>query len=191
MSAMHLDKSTACLLIIDVQERLAAAMPEAPMAAAVRNTTILIEAARRMGIPVVVSEQYPKGLGPTVAAIGDALNDIDELTRFEKLDFSVCAAEGFAEASARLSAQGRSQWIVTGMETHICVYQSVRALIGAGASVHVPVDGVVSRAKHNYRVGLGIAEACGAQLTSTETIVMDLLGRAEGDDFKAISELIR
>ncbi len=191
MSSLRLDKGKACLLVIDVQERLAAAMPEANMADLVRNTTILLEASRRMGIPVIVSEQYPKGLGATVPAIGAGLNEIDELTRLEKVDFSVCAAEGFAEVHGRMTASGRTQWIVVGMETHICVYQTVRALREMGISVHVPVDAVVSRAKHNYRVGINLAKECGATVTSTETIVMDLLGRAGGDDFKAISKLIR
>jgi hypothetical protein len=77
------------------------------------------------------------------------------------------------------------------MEGHICVYQSARALCDSGAQVHVAVDAVISRAKHNYRIGLGLTEKSGAILTSTETIVMDLLGRAGGDDFKAISKLIR
>ncbi len=191
MSTLALDRSQACLLIIDVQERLSSAMPEEPMAALVRNTKILLEAARRMGIPVVVSEQYPKGLGATLASIGESLNEIDELTRIEKLDFSVCAAEGFSEAHQRFTDAGRRQWIVTGMETHICVYQSARALLELGDTVHLPVDAVVSRAKHNFRTGLGLAEKSGAHLTSTETIVMDLLGRAEGEDFKAISKRIR
>ncbi len=179
------------MLIVDVQERLAAAMPEGPMSQLVGNAGILLETARRMGIPVVVSEQYPKGLGPTVAPIADALNDIDELARIEKLDFSVCAAKGFADEHRRIEAAGRSQWIVVGMETHICVFQTVRALRDLGHEVHVPVDAVVSRAKHNFQTGLRLSEACGAHLSSTETIVMDLLGGAQGDDFKAISKLIR
>ena len=85
----------------------------------------------------------------------------------------------------------RTQWVVAGMETHICVYQSARGLSASGASVHLAVDAVVSRSTHNYKVGLGLAEASGAHLSSAETIVMDLLGRAGGEDFKAISKLIR
>jgi isochorismate hydrolase len=148
MSELALARESCALLIIDIQEKLAAAMEPEVMASVVRNTNILLEAARRMGIPVVVSEQYPRGLGSTVAGLSASLDEIDE-------------------------------------------YQSVRALREAGASVHLPVDAVISRAKHNYRVGLGLAERCGAVLSSTETIVMDLLGCARGDDFKAISKLIR
>ncbi len=188
---MKIDRKHAVLLVIDVQERLAAAMPHAPLAQLLRNTSILIETARLLGIPVVVSEQYPKGLGATMPKVAQALNQIDELTRLEKLDFSVCAAEGFSELVERFETQHRNQWIVAGMETHICVYQTARALAELNISVHLPIDAVVSRAKHNYEVGLKLAEKSGAQLTSTETIVMDLLGRAGGDDFKAISKLIR
>jgi nicotinamidase-related amidase len=191
MSGLSLDREHSVLLIIDIQERLASAMDAAILDRAVRNTQILLETARRMGIPVVLSEQYPKGLGPTVAALRPSLDAIDELTRLEKVDFSVCAADGFGEVTERLALAKRSQWIIAGMETHICVYQSARALCGAGATVHVAVDAVVSRAKHNYQVGLGLAERSGAYLSSTETIVMDLLRRAGSDDFKAIAKLIR
>lgn len=191
MSELSLKREQCVLLLIDIQEKLAAAMEPEVMASVLRNTNILLEAARRMGIPVVVSEQYPKGLGSTLAGLGGALDQIDELSRIEKTDFSVCAVGEFDEIAQAMKAKGRSQWLVTGMETHICVYQSARALREAGASVHLPVDAVISRAKHNYRVGLGLAERCGAVLSSTETIVMDLLGCARGDDFKAISKLIR
>ena len=144
-----------------------------------------------MGIPVVVSEQYPKGLGNTVKGLREGLDEIDDLSRVEKTDFSVCATDDFAGISKDFDRQGRDTWIVTGMETHICVYQTVRDLRSRGALVHVPVDAVVSRAKHNYKVGLGLVERCGAVLSSTETIVMDLLRCAVGEDFKAISKRIR
>jgi nicotinamidase-related amidase len=191
MSNLKLDRDRCALLVIDIQEKLAAAMEPEVMEKVLRNTNILLEAARRLGIPVVLSEQYPKGLGPTVSALTTSLDAIDELTRLEKVDFSVCSAEGFGEVAARLADKKRTQWIVAGMETHICVYQSARALCDSGASVHLAVDAVISRAKHNYRIGLSLAEKAGAHLTSTETIVMDLLARAGGDDFKAISKLIR
>ena len=191
MSCLKLERECSVLLLIDIQERLAAAMEPELMDHTLRNAKILLEAARLLGIPVVVSEQYPKGLGPTVPELRQSLDAIDELRRFEKIDFSVCAADEFGELVTELQGQGRTQWLVAGMETHICVYQSVRSLIDIGASVHVPVDAVISRAKYNYRVGISLSERCGAVLSSTETIVMDLLGRASGPDFKAISRLIR
>ncbi len=191
MSGLKLEREKCVLVIIDIQERLAAAMDSEILAKVTRNANILLEAARRMGMPVVLSEQYPKGLGATVPVLRESLDAIDELSRLEKVDFSICSADGYGEVAARLADKNRTQWILAGMETHICVYQSARALCEAGASVHLAVDAVLSRAKHNYRIGLGLAEKSGAHLTSTETIVMDLLGRAGGDDFKAISKLIR
>ncbi len=190
-TSLRLQRERCVLLIIDVQERLAQAMPADKLTMMVRNATILLEAARRMSIPVVLSEQYPQGLGPTVSGIAEALGGIEDLTRLEKLDFSVCACDEFAQLGQRLAAAGRTQWIVAGMETHICVYQSARALREAGHEVHVVADAVVSRSKHNYRTGLSLVESAGALVSSTETVVMDLLSRAQGDDFKAISKLIR
>ena len=191
MSHLKLEREKCVLVIIDIQEKLAAAMEPEIMRSVTRNANILLEAARRMGIPVVLSEQYPKGLGHTVDGLQGSLDAIDEFSRLEKVDFSVCSAEGFGEVAARLADKKRTQWILAGMETHICVYQSARALCASGATVHLAVDAVISRAKHNYRIGLDLAEKSGAILTSTETIVMDLLSRAGGDDFKAISKLIR
>lgn len=186
-----MNKDSAVLLIIDIQERLSAVMPAVVMAQVARNTNILLETARRMAIPVVVSEQYPQGLGPTVMSVAAGLDTLDTVHRIEKIDFSVCAADDFAGLAELLKEQGRSQWIVVGMETHICVYQSVRALAARGDQVQVVSDAVISRAKHNHKTGLRLAEKAGAQVTSTETVVMDLLVRAKGDDFKAVSKLIR
>jgi nicotinamidase-related amidase len=187
---VSLAPARAALLVVDVQDKLAAVMPPDAMTALVRNVGILVEAARRFAIPVVVSEQYPRGLGKTVAGIEEALAGLpaEQLYRFDKLEFSVCAAPGFAPVEARLD--GRDQWIVTGMEAHICVYQSARALRAGGAAVHVVRDAVVSRAPQNREIGLGLVERAGALVTSTETVVFDLLQRAGGDDFKALSRLI-
>ncbi len=188
---MQLHRERCVLLMIDIQEKLAPAMPEAVLHKTVRNAKILLEAARRMEIPVVVSEQYPKGLGETLPQLRDSLKEIDQLSRLEKLSFSVCGADAFGDIQTRYSDAGRNQWIVLGMETHICVYQTARSLRASGAAVHVPVDAVASRSKQNYQVGLGLIERAGGYLSSTETIVMDVLGCASGDDFKAISKLIR
>jgi nicotinamidase-related amidase len=189
--SLALDRSRAALLVIDIQERLAAAMSDEHMERTLRNVAILAEGARRFGLPIVVSEQYPKGLGPTCEPLRGALEAVPGTVFLEKTDFSVCAAAAAAEPLARLRGDGRDQWIVCGMETHICVYQTVRALRERGDEIHLVCDAVVSRAKSNYRIGLGLAERYGAVLTSTETVVMELLGCARGEDFKAISKLIR
>lgn len=180
----------AALLVIDLQERLASVMPEKIVERCLKHTGILVAAAQRLGLPVVVSEQYPKGLGPTVPALAEALTQLApaQLHRFEKLTFSACATP---ELSALLPSLGRDQWIVTGMETHICVLQTARDLLRRGAAVHVAVDAVASRTKLNFRIGIEQLRAMGAVPSSTETIVFDLLGRASGEDFKALSRLIK
>jgi nicotinamidase-related amidase len=180
----------AALLVVDVQDKLARVMDQDQMARLTRNLGILCEAARRFSIPVVVSQQYPRGLGGTVAGVEQALAALppERLHRFDKVEFSVCAAPGFAAVEAALD--GRDQWIVTGMETHICVYQSARALRGGGAAVHVVRDAVISRTAENRDTGLALIERAGALITTTETVVFDLLQRAGSDDFKALSRLI-
>jgi nicotinamidase-related amidase len=188
-SRLALDRGRAALLVIDIQERLAAAMPDEARARAERNVAVLLEAARRMEIPVVVSEQYPRGLGPTTPAIAEALAPLgDAVHRVEKVEFSVCDAPAFVPIWNQLR---REQWIVAGMEAHVCVYQSVRELCQRGAVVHVPVDAITSRTEANHRVGVDLIERAGAIPTSTETVVFDLLGRAGTDDFKALAKLIK
>src|SRR5262249_22013712 len=159
-------------------------MPPEALGHLIRNTRTAIEAARRLGLPIVVSQQYPKGLGPTIAPIEEALAQSDA-RRFDKLAFSACATDEFARIHAEL---GRDQWIIAGMETHVCVWQSVRDLRGKGDHVHVMADAVSSRTDGNWRIGLDLARAAGAVVTSTETVVFDLLGAASGEDFKALSK---
>ena len=188
-SDAHVSPHRAALLIVDVQERLAAAMPGDVMQRLVKNVAILADAARRFAIPVVVSEQYPKGLGKTLPAIDEALAPLGDLVRrLEKLEFSVCKNPAF---QTLYPALGRDQWMVVGMESHVCVWQSVRDLCGRGDHVHVIADGVASRTEDNRRIGLGLAERAGALISSTEVAVFDVLGKAGSDDFKALSKLIR
>lgn len=174
------------LLVVDVQDRLVAAMPAEVAATVVRNTTILIEAARRFTMPIVVSQQYPRGLGPTVPAIESALAGVAHVHRFDKLEF---AATACAELTALVPELGT--WIVCGMETHVCVYQTARGLVALGCTVHVAADATASRTKASWRTGLALADKAGAIVSSTEACVFDLLGRAGGDDFKALSKLVR
>lgn len=185
---LRLSRTRAALLVVDLQERLVPAMPEEVGARVVRNTAILIEAARLLGLPVVATQQYPKGLGPTVKPIEDALGTVSNPHRIDKTVFSAAAAP---EVAALLPRLGRDQWIVTGMEAHVCVYQTARDLAARGFEVHVPVDAVSSRTKANWRVGLDLIERAGAIPTSTEVCVFDLLGRAGTEEFKALSKLIK
>ncbi len=184
---MRLSRDRVALFVVDIQERLVPAMPEAVAAAVIKNSQILIETAARLGIPVVVSQQYPKGLGATVAALATTLAG-SKPHRFDKTEFSGASTPEFSALAPKL---GRDQWIVTGMETHVCVYQTARDLAGRGYQVHVPIDAVSSRTKSNWRVGLDLIERAGAIPTSTEVCVFDLLGRASTDDFKTLAKLIK
>jgi nicotinamidase-related amidase len=186
--APSLARARAALLVVDIQERLAAAMPEEVLAQTVRNTAVLIETARRMWLPIVVSQQYPKGLGPTLPAIEDALRDAPTLHRFDKLAFSAADTPDFAALAPKL---GRDQWIVAGMEAHVCVYQSARGLVARGFDVHVVADAVASRSKPNFKIGRTLIAEAGAVVTSTEVVVFDLLGTAADVEFKALSRLIK
>lgn len=183
----RLSRKRAALLVIDVQERLLGAMPDGVAATLVRNTGILVEAAARLGLPIVASQQYPKGLGQTVsdlaAALAAAAQAGAEVHRFDKLEFSAAASP--------LPVRGRDQWIVAGIEAHVCVYQTVRDLARGGGAVHVAADATASRTKANWRIGLDLCAKAGATVSSTEVCVFDLLERAGSDEFKALSKLIK
>jgi len=136
-----LSRRRAALLVVDIQDRLLPAMPEAALADVMRNAQILIAAAAQLGLPIVVSQQYPKGLGATAQPIEDALAAAPAVHRFDKLEFSAAAAPAFA-ALAVPGGLGRDQWIVCGMESHVCVYQTARDLVARGWDVHVCADAV-------------------------------------------------
>jgi nicotinamidase-related amidase len=186
-----LSRTRAALVVVDVQDRLSHAMPPPIRDQVVHNTVVLIETARRLALPIVVTQQYPKGLGTTVAAIAEALPP--DAHRFDKVEFSAADCAEFAGLARHLGSPdvGRDQWIVAGMEAHICVYQSARGLVARGFQVHVAADAIASRTKLNWQVALRLIERVGAIVSSTETCMFDLLGRAATDDFKALSRLIR
>ncbi|HEU4727546.1 MAG TPA: isochorismatase family protein [Kofleriaceae bacterium] len=183
-----LARTRAALLVVDIQDRLLPAMPPEAAAEVIRNTRILITAAVQLGLPIVVSEQYRRGLGSTIQPVEDALTGAPNVHRFEKLEFSAAAAPAFA---ALAPALGRDQWIVCGMETHVCVYQTARDLVARGWDTHVCADAVCSRTAQNRELGLGQMARAGAIVTSTETCVFDLLGRAGSDEFRVLSRAIK
>jgi len=189
---LRIQAGRAVLLVVDVQERLFVVMNAEDREQAERNIVTLVEMARRLAIPVVLSEQYKKGLGATVPSIEAALAQPGvALERFEKLEFACTDAAPFGPILEGHRKAGRDQWIVAGMETHICVFQTVRGLADKGAKVFVPKDAVLSRTRDNRATGLELCERAGGVTTVTETIVFDVLQRAGGDDFKALSKLIK
>jgi nicotinamidase-related amidase len=179
--------SKCLVLVVDVQDRLAAAMPPERMAGVARHINVLVTAAELLGAAVLATEQYPKGLGPTIEPLGRKLHEVGA-PRIEKTAFS---AVDVPEFTKRLDEVAPSAIVVVGMEAHVCVYQTVRDLVGRGAEVHVPVDAVVSRHDEDRLAGVALCERAGAVPTTTETVVFDWLGRAGTDAFRAISKLVR
>ncbi len=178
MSA-KLQSDRTALVVVDVQEGFRKAIPDFERVA--RATATLIEGASIIGVPVVLTEQYPKGLGETAPEVAEHLPDGTE--PLEKVFFSAADAEGF-------DLGGRDQALVCGIETHVCVNQTVLDLLDAGTEVQVAEDAVGSRTEENKRVGLHRMERAGAVLTSVETALFELLGRAGTDEFKRVQKLI-
>lgn len=182
-AAVLLTRNDSQLLVIDVQQRLAPAVQEPQRAIA--NTLILMQAAARLGVPVTLSEQYPKGLGRSVAAL---LERTAPESIIEKLHFSCAAAP---ELSRRIDAQARGQIVIAGMETHVCVLQSALGFRAAGKQVFVVQDATSSRTLENKAAGIERMRTCGVQVVSTEMVVFEWLHRAGSAEFKELSALIK
>ena len=189
MTDLALQPHTSFLLVIDVQERLVAAMPE-EVAQAVRRTERLLEGAQALGIPVLVTEQYPRGLGPTVATVAEKARSANAIV-IEKLEFDASANEAVHGHLERLRAEGRTTALVCGLEAHICVYQSVRGLVQQGFRVHIASDAVCSRERANQDLARGLYHYAGGIPSSSEVMLFDLVGKAGSDAFKTISKLVR
>jgi nicotinamidase-related amidase len=175
----RLDADRTTLVVIDVQEGFRKAIPDFDRVA--NATATLIEGAEAIGVPIVVTEQYPKGLGETVPEVAEHLPE--GAKPLEKVVFSAAEAEGF-------DLEGRDQALVCGVETHVCVNQTALDLLDAGVEVQVAEDAVGSRFEENKRVGLHKMERAGATVTSVETALFELLGRAGTDEFKRVQRLI-
>src|SRR5215471_16255980 len=184
---LRLVPGKTAVIVVDIQEKLAPAMPERRLADVLRATTILVESARLLGAPIFATVQYTKGLGPMVQAVARVLAEAG-VAPIEKTHFSAVDAPGFADALRRSDV---TDAVVVGMETHVCIYQTVRDLRAAGYTVDVPSDGVCSRRDDARDAGLSLAERCGAQVTTAETVVLDWLRDSAAPEFRAISRLIR
>jgi nicotinamidase-related amidase len=171
------------LVAIDFQEKLFPVMDGREKL--LRNVVKLIKGAIVLAIPVIITEQYPKGLGPTIPEIKELLPGIKPI---EKVCFSCCDNEAFNQS---LEALKRKQVLVAGIEAHICVYQTAVALARAGYEVQVVSDGVASREPENKTVALFRMGAAGISPTSTEMALFELLRVAQGDKFKQISSIVK
>ncbi len=184
--AFTLYPGSLALLVIDMQERLGAAMPQKIWKRSLENTRILLDATKRLEIPIIVTEQYSKGLGPTEAGLREHIPPGTET--IEKMEFS-CAH--LPKVRELLDMHRRRQLLIVGQETHVCVFQSVRHFVERGWFCHVVSDAVLSRTKENWDVGLRLMDSAGATITSTETVLFDLLRTAEHPAFKDVSRLVR
>lgn len=185
MDKFMLDKENTALLIIDIQERLAAAMKDKVREVVIKNCVHLIELSKMLNIPIVLTEQYPKGIGQTVNEIKDSLLEYKPI---EKLAFNCCYEPTFMDEIKKL---GKKTFIITGMETHICVLQTGIGLLREGYNVHVVRDAVCSRVQENWETGVEFMRDAGAVVTCTETVLFQLLKVAGTEEFKAISKRIK
>ncbi|WP_305045547.1 isochorismatase family protein [Geoalkalibacter sp.] len=179
-----LDRAQTALVVIDVQERLVTAMPAKIYRKVLRTNEFLLRSARLLQLPVVGTEQYPRGIGHMVQELADACRD----ARIEKVSFGCCGEPSFVE---HLKSLGRRQVIVTGMEAHVCVYQTVLGLLKEGFEVHLVRDAIMSRGKVDFLNALELARDAGAVVTTAETVVFQLLKESTAPEFKAISALVK
>jgi len=177
----RMSASDTALLVIDVQEKLLAKIPAAN--ALVRNIAFLIDSAKLLGVPMTATEQYPKGLGPTVGELAGRLPQ-----RPDKVAFSCCAipsvVEGFRHAA-------RPKVLLAGMETHVCVLQTALDLLARDFRVYVPVDAVASRYAVDHEQAIRRLDRAGAIITTSETAVFEWLGSADHPRFKQVSALVQ
>ena len=181
----RLQAGHSILLVIDVQERLAAAMDQDELQRVLKNTGILLESAQALSVPVIVTEQYVKGLGPTVAALKEKTGGA---TFHEKISFSCCGNEDFM---SQLRQSGRRQVVVCGTETHVCVLQTVLDLLQEGFIVHLVKDAVMSRAPANRDTAIEAMTLSGAVPTCAESVAFQWLRVAGTDVFRQVSKLVK
>lgn len=176
----------SALVLVDIQERLAAAMPAGVRARVLHSAGILTQAAATLGVPVLATEQYPTGLGPIEPALAKHLPA--NVHRVEKTSFSCADVNSF---TAALEQAGRRQVILCGMETHICILQTAFGLQRQGRMVFVVEDAVSSRAKPNQENALARLRQAGVIVSNTESILFEWLRDSTHEHFKALSGWIR
>ncbi|HLD44697.1 MAG TPA: isochorismatase family protein [bacterium] len=188
MKKYGITKQDALLLVIDAQERLCSAMDQALLGRMLHQTGLLCLYAKKEGLPVILTEQYSKGLGKTIPSLQKHLDGIP-YDYFDKVSFG-CAGDGpFMKTLTEKYPDKKI--IITGMETHVCVYLTALGLIEKGFSVLVAQDAVISRGREYHQNGLQLMDRLGAVITNTESLVFQLMQCAGGDTFKAVSGYIK
>jgi Amidases related to nicotinamidase len=179
-----IDKKDCLLVIVDFQEKLAKAMKKEVLDKVLKNIIRLNELCKLLQIPVLVTEQYPKGLGGTLEELKNSLNQ----SPIEKICFSCAGEEKFID---KLKELNRKAVILTGMETHVCVWQTALDLVFRDYRVFVPHDAVCSRRKEDWKTGLQLVKDAGGVITCTETLIFQILKKAGTDEFKKMLEFVK
>jgi nicotinamidase-related amidase len=183
MTISLLSRENTGLVIIDVQNKLAPVMGR--KGRMVASIIKLIKLAELFNLPVILTEQFPKWLGPTISDIRTCLPECKSIT---KMEFNCCDVPLFND---RLEAEGLRNIILTGVESHVCVFQTCVSLLEKGYRVHVPRSAVDSRTEENLKTGFELMRGAGAVITSTEAVVFQILEKAGTKEFKEMMKLIR
>jgi nicotinamidase-related amidase len=184
---MLLSANRSQLVVVDVQTRLMPAIADADQILA--NAIILLTAADRLGVPVTVTEQYPKGLGATLESVLEAFPP--ETVVFPKTTFSAAGDAAIAERITALRGEGRDQLVICGAEAHVCVLQTALAFRNAGFNIFVVADAVSSRSQHSVNAACARLLHAGCHWVTTEMVVFEWMERAATEDFRALSPLIK
>lgn len=184
---MFFSADTSHLLIVDMQERLVPVMDQPD--AVVGGCIQLVRGANTLGIPVLVSQQYPAGIGATVDTIKNELSAESQV--FDKISFSCLRDKNISQYVKRAVSEGRKQWVIAGIETHVCVLQTALDLKNDGHDVAVVVDAVSSRTQQSKNTALSRLAQAGIPAVTVEMILFEWLEKAGTAEFKAISKLIK
>ena len=179
------DSQDSLVVVMDVQQKLTSAMPTEAKENVIEKIKTLLTIANTLSIPIIVTEQYPDGLGHTVPALNEQLTSL--VAVIEKTSFSAFDALGFAEL---IDQSGRKQIVLVGMEAHICILQTALALQKAGFRVFVVEDAVISRTKTNQDNGLRRLRNAGVIVTNVESVFFEWSGDASRAEFKVLAKLI-
>lgn len=182
----RLERENAVLIVIDVQEKLARVIDQIEETTA--NIERLIRGCSILGVPTVMTEQYPQGIGPTVEPLISAHRESGGETPIVKACFS---SHGCEEFSTKLRELSRKQVILCGIEAHVCVYQTALDLLDDHFEVHLVADAISSRSSRNREIAIDRLASEGAKLTSTEMALFEMTEESGTDEFRAISKLIK
>lgn len=178
-----LEKANTGLVIIDVQEKLMPVVERSQII--IENIIKLLLLSKLFNLPVILTEQYTKWLGPTLP---DIIESLTEYKPIPKMYFNCCDVEAFNE---QLNSEDLKNIIVVGVESHICVFQTCLSLVNKGYQVHIPQDAVGSRTDENMHIGLELSNKAGALITSTESVIYQILKKAGTKEFKQMLKAVK